>query len=730
MRGRQTGNTFSGSDTASSSQSNSQHSSPGQDSQNGHDASRITRSNSSNSAKDHQHRPPVKRTTDIRATYTGKILIITGLQPQDFPPPKPESPEGPRGRKPRGTNGSQYQSPSKRGVSSVNGSPIRRAGAKRKRPGAANGDTGSFEDEFLPSGSQNSLANGYNHDADEDATVGTNGVSLDDVVDPSPTKRRRRGVRSQLQSEQPSKAPSPELAILGPDEDLVEEDDLPLPFELSTPTPDPEDLDDEAQRIYKSRYKPLTKAAKFLAQLTKFNPAQRSDENLYAIAENTAYALRLWQDEYLRIDKLTAHFAPIQRRPATANRNPIDPTIFEDMKEADLYDYVYDPKKPGYQDAIAQRVIRDPSGRELRHRQQRGRTGADTQLVKAAAMSEEDGGRRQRNRKPVSKYDGVLPEDQQRRKRGLDYAESEQPAKRGRTWARGGRGSRGGRGGRGGSLLDKRIREIREASADFSTASTSGDDDTASEAGGLAESAYNESREGSLVPPNEEDDAEPAMDGGLDTAAAEAAAIKRKGRPKGSKNLHARSDKGIPKGPRNKPKDATPPAETPPPAAEPTPPLQAEEPSPSPVPTSTTGKANKKGQAPKSEKRSQSMTEWWARRKAAQTEAKAAAQAAAAATANTKGTPMAPAPPAPQQQQAPPLQPQYPGQRPLQMHPQQMHPDMYMHPPHLQHPHHPPMHPGPPHHPHHPYPIHMPQYGMPFPQPPPGHMSYCGMCIG
>ena len=386
MRGRQSGKASTGSNTASSSQSNSQHSSPGQ---NGHDPSNIVRSNSSNSTKQYQINPPIKRISDIRATFTGRFLIITGLQPHDFPPPKPESPPGQRGRKSRGQNGQHWQSPSKRSVSSLNASPIRRAGVKRKRPGVVDRDSGSFEGEYLPNGSQNSLANGYDQGDYEDTMVEANGVSQEDIQDPSPTKRRRRGARSQLQSEQPSKAPSPELPILGPDEDLVGEDDLPPPFRLTTLTPDPEELDDEAQRIYKSRYEPLTKAASFLAQLTKFNPAQRSDENLYAIAENTAYALRLWQDEYLKIDKLTAHFAPIQRRAATANRNPIDATIFEDMKESDLYDYVYDPKKPGYQDAMAQRVIRDPSGRELRHRQQRGRTGADTQLVKAAAMSEE-----------------------------------------------------------------------------------------------------------------------------------------------------------------------------------------------------------------------------------------------------------------------------------------------------------------------------------------------------
>lgn len=291
--------------------------------------------------------------------------------------------------------------------------------------------------------------------------------------DPSPTKRRRRGRNAQaVDSIEPSRAPSPELPMLGPEEDVLSEADLPNTFRSEPSTPDPDVLDDEAHKIYQELYKPLPKAIDFTAALMRFSTRQRTTDTLYALAENTAAALRAWQDEYLLLDKLTAPHAPIPRKPANGNRQPMSPTAFEDLKEADIYDYIYDPKKHGRQDAITQRVIRDPSGRELRQRHQRGRVGADGQLVgsaNAGMLASEDDGERKRTRKPVSKYDGVLPGEQHKRKRGLgtlnEALERDQPAKRGRASMRGGGRGRG-LGRRRGGLgpLGKRIQEMREES--------------------------------------------------------------------------------------------------------------------------------------------------------------------------------------------------------------------------------------------------------------------------
>ena len=398
-----------------------------------------TRSHSDQSSD----QPP--QSGNIRASRSGRLFIISGLSEHHFPTQAPRS--------------SQV---SQSGAYPHSRHHIQRGVRKRKHSALLDGET-SFRqvspDDEVPLASQESLDN----------QLGEVLQSGNDSQGPSPTKRRRRGRHAlAVESILPSRAPSPELPILDPELDQLAEVDLP-PIFLSEPrTPDPEMPDDDAQRIYEQLYKPLGKAVSFTEALTKYNPRQRSTDNLYALAQNTAAALRAWQDEYLSLEKLTAPHAPIPRRPATGDRQPRSPTTFEDLKEADLYDYIYDPKRPGRQDAIGQRIIRDPSGRELRQRHQRGRVGADGLLISNATAgylaSEDDGGRK-RTRKPVNKYDGVVQE-QHRRRRGLaalyETSDRDQPAKRGRSAGRGGGRGRGHGRGRGGTgLLGKRIREMR-----------------------------------------------------------------------------------------------------------------------------------------------------------------------------------------------------------------------------------------------------------------------------
>lgn len=295
---------------------------------------------------------------------------------------------------------------------------------------------------------------------------------------------------------------------LEPIDDELSDADLPPPFIVDYNEPSESDCDDAADYLVKTRFKPMTDPQAFIAALTKYAPNVRSTDALYALALNTQRALRAWQDQYLVLDAKTAPHAHPPKKPCTGGRIPVDPAVHEDMKEADLYNYSYDPKRvPGTQDPFAQRLGRDfAGGRELRQRRARDMLGS---AAPSEDEEEEDEGRPgKRRRRAVQRFDGTGTgtgtgtETPQRfgwggaRKRGISgVAGSETPevegrSKRARTGAS--------------QLLPQRIREMRGESA----VTSSGE-------------------EGSPAPQT-----------------------KRRGRPPGSKNLQRRSDAGIKKGPR------------------------------------------------------------------------------------------------------------------------------------------------------------------------------------
>ena len=95
------------------------------------------------------------------------------------------------------------------------------------------------------------------------------------------------------------------------------------------------------------------------------------------------------------------------KKACNGGRIPLAQNVFEDMKEADLYGYTYDPKKlPGTQDPWGQRPGAEKSGgRELRTRRNRD------MLDSAPASEEEDdedneGRPAKRQRKATRKFDG------------------------------------------------------------------------------------------------------------------------------------------------------------------------------------------------------------------------------------------------------------------------------------------------------------------------------------
>lgn len=333
--------------------------------------------------------------------------------------------------------------------------------------------------------------------------------------------------------------------LLDPEDDILSESDLPEPFVEDAPWPKESDCEDRADYLLQTRFKPMTDLQDIIASLTKYPASQRSTETLYALAENAQHILKAWQDEYLMLDARTAPHMHPAKKACNGGRVPIAPEVFEDMKEADLYGYVYDPKKqPGCQDPWAQRPGAEKGGRrELRTRRTRD-------MLESAAQSEEDeegdqeGRPSKRQRRATRKFDGTdtgtganTPKKHNgwggARKKGVSNkllskpgSETPEPegraAKRARTAAT--------------NLLHQRIQEMREESAGGSSA-----------------------EEGSSVMDvDEQSDVGP-----------------KRGRPAGSKNVARRSDYGVKKGPRKKTSAAGTPAPTAPAANAPPPALNS-----------------------------------------------------------------------------------------------------------------------------------------------------------
>ncbi|KAL5117136.1 hypothetical protein ACEQ8H_004961 [Pleosporales sp. CAS-2024a] len=309
--------------------------------------------------------------------------------------------------------------------------------------------------------------------------------------------------------------------LLRPEDDVLTDSDLPEPWIEDAPAPIEAECEDRADFLLQTRYKPMVDVQEVIATLTKFQVSQRSTQSLYALAENTQNILRQWQDQYLVLDARTAPHMHPAKKACNGGRIPMATDVFEVMKEADLYGYNYDPKKnPEAQDPWAQRPGAEKSGgRELRTR--RNRDMLDSAPVSEEEEQEDGEGRAsRRQRRAPRKFDGSetgtganTPKKNNgwggARKKGVsrfaknasETPEPEgRPTKRARTAAS--------------NLLHQRIQEMREASL---VSTGSGDDESSA----MEVDEYSDNN------------------------------VKR-GRPAGSKNLARRSDYGVKKGPRKK----------------------------------------------------------------------------------------------------------------------------------------------------------------------------------
>ena len=369
-------------------------------------------------------------------------------------------------------------------------------------------------------------------------------------------KRRRRakngiysttedgGLISKPSSNSHSQAPTPRPRILEPNEDVLTEEDLPSLYRGDnerdwSPAGSTGSVDDQADALLsniRNVYRPINQPEKFVKGLTKHDPAIRPLENLKRLADNAQVALDAIQQEYLLLERITAPHARIPRKPHKGGRAPVEEQIFEDKKEADLYDYTYDARRIGHQDPSVQKIPRDAEGRELRNR--RNRSGVTNNgTLPGWNFGDDENLSGKRAVKPVYRFDGIVnpPRKRQRNSATGTGRNSKAPSMtpdRSATPLGGPVRNSYLTTSRLTGNVPKRVRELRD---DLTVAPMmSGGWGNSNLSGGLGSglgrtSARSTSRE--------------ASPGGT----------VRKGRPPGSKNLHKRKDAGIKKGPR-KPK--------------------------------------------------------------------------------------------------------------------------------------------------------------------------------
>ncbi|KAJ9296726.1 hypothetical protein DTO271G3_4925 [Paecilomyces variotii] len=100
----------------------------------------------------------------------------------------------------------------------------------------------------------------------------------------------------------------------------------------------------ESPSAAKGEFLKITPIEAFLELLR--DPESKSHDELYAVTCNVAHALKVWQDEYLAIDRLSKEASRHMLKKTANPRKTENPDVFEDKKESMLYGYKYDPKEP------------------------------------------------------------------------------------------------------------------------------------------------------------------------------------------------------------------------------------------------------------------------------------------------------------------------------------------------------------------------------------------------
>lgn len=370
-----------------------------------------------------------------------------------------------------------------------------------------NVENGNEEQQLAPSTRSSQNSNSNSNQQNEDLPVIVEQEATDDEAE-GETESKENAAPARRRGGRRKKSPTPEV----PKPEIVDEGELsdsnfPEPYLERKPPLPLKQCEDKADFIMQKKFDPMNDPAAFIKALTKLDPATRSTEVLYEIALNAQMAIKAWQDEYLELDLITAPKSNPPKKPLTGGRLLLEPAIYDDMLEADLYGYTYDSRKaPGTQDPFRQQAGggKFVGGRELRQR--RGRDVGAVDLSEPEIDENEGYGTRRRRAVQLQRLQGNNGNQLEvPARRGVKRMNSNNtisdydgpPRKRGRPSA----AER--------NAMQSRVQQLREES--------------------LAVSGTSEMEGQSPEPSN-----------------------RRRGRPPGSKNTMPRSDAGVKKGPRKK----------------------------------------------------------------------------------------------------------------------------------------------------------------------------------
>lgn len=199
------------------------------------------------------------------------------------------------------------------------------------------------------------------------------------------------------------------------DPNNLEETDLPPPFLDFLAPGHPDVYEDEAARIMARLFAPIPLPIRFIRPLVSHAAESRSTETLITLAANTQKALQAWQDEYIRLDKKTAPVSlPFPKKPATGGRIPLDPAVFDMEKHKELYGDgstlakamgIVQPSSSSRSKGASNTPVEAASGiaggRELRRRR------GDNGIIDGLGISSDDAGAKtsKRARRPVRRFD-------------------------------------------------------------------------------------------------------------------------------------------------------------------------------------------------------------------------------------------------------------------------------------------------------------------------------------
>ncbi|KAL9088504.1 MAG: hypothetical protein Q9159_003070 [Coniocarpon cinnabarinum] len=282
-----------------------------------------------------------------------------------------------------------------------------------------------------------------------DASVASVKASPDDENHSAPRLNRTSTARSfGAPSKRTSVAPSnvasppaqspPKSVDIHPSTEIehLTEADLPSPFLERPPTP--QHFADKAAKLHHERYLPLPPLSSFTNALTSHPPSSRKTSTLFKLANSTFETLRIWQDEYLKLDERTGPAQNPPRRPATGGRLPVDPEMFEAQKEINLWGHVLGIEGREYSRSLIQRPgyaglglgngrpaaavpQAEADGRRARRR------GADAKLIDGVIPNASDQeSPEKRTRKPVRRFDvGINGASGRKRRRRAELDEAE-----------------------------------------------------------------------------------------------------------------------------------------------------------------------------------------------------------------------------------------------------------------------------------------------------------------